>query len=194
MPRNRLKGRGHWLIAAVLVGATLAGCNQDQAGPTSPSPSASASASPSPSNTPAPSSSPSLDAGDRAAADAATAFMQMKERIRSNPSEKVELIYTVARGATAEKWSATLFDDRVAGRRQTGEFVLTLQHVEPGTSARQRLVSMCVDSTDVNLLDKDGKSLSNKDNPQKVVTVFTVDQDAKTFKWYVTKDEVTETC
>lgn len=194
MPVNGLRVRGRWIMAAVVVCVGLAGCTGEQAGPSvAPEPTITTRTR-SATITPTPSSTPRLNSGDQAAADAATAFMRMKEKLRSDPSTKIELLYSVARDASAEKWSKALFNDRVARRRQTGSFDLTLEGVVAGTSARQRVVSMCVDSTDVNLLDKDGKSLSNKDNPQRVVTVFTVDQDAKTFVWYVTKDEVTETC
>jgi ribosomal protein L24 len=53
-------------------------------------------------------------------------------------------------------------------------------------------VTACIDASNVNLVDKNGKSVVPPEGPRRVSYDYTVEQDQQ--KWYVIKEKVTETC
>lgn len=188
-------------LAAVVAVVVMGGCTRPPASQPSPgattaptSAPVSPSVSPSPPPSPATSASPSMSAGQRAAVAKVTEYNRVIERLSSDPRTSLDEISTVARGDAAFQWQDWISRDRLAGNRMTGTFVLTYVKADPGKDAREWLVTMCVDSTAVTMLDKNGKSISNKSNPQRVLTRFTVQQDPGINEWFVTQDEVTGQC
>lgn len=184
-----------YLGAVVLaLGLFAAGCTksepQPQPTPTPPSTSQSATASPSPTLTP----TPTIPASEAAAIARARGYVAMLDKLSSNPKANLDELSTVARGKAADKWRQILLDDRSVGHRQTGSTKLTLVSAKVGSSDQRWVVTMCLDVSGVDVVDRDGKSVVAKNRPDRVRDVLTVDQDTSSSKWFVTQDKVTGTC
>jgi hypothetical protein len=65
--------------------------------------------------------------------------------------------------------------------------VITIKSTEPGGSARQWLVSGCLDVTRLDVVDKAGQSTLEHTGGINHI-VYTVDQDPTTLRWYVTDE------
>lgn len=180
------------LVAVVLAfGAFAAGCAKSEPPQPTPTPSStsqSATASPSPTPTPTPTAS------EAAAIARARGYAAMLDKLSSNPKANLDELSTVARGKAADKWRQIILDDRSAGHRQTGSTKLTLISAKAGSSDQQWVVTMCLDVSGVDVVDRDGKSVVTKNRPDRVRDVLTVQQDTSSSRWYVTQDEVTGTC
>jgi hypothetical protein len=179
-----------YLGAVVLaLGLLAGGCAKSEPPQPTPPPS-----SPSQSPTASPSATPTIPASGAAAITRVNSYVAMLDRLSSNPKANLDQLSTVARSKAADKWRQIILDDRSAGHRQTGTTKLTVVSAKGGSSAQQWVVTMCLDVSNVDVVDRDGKSVVSKNRPDRVRDVLTVDQDTSSSRWYVTQDEVTGTC
>lgn len=178
------------LGAIVLALGLLAfGCTKTE--PQQPTPPPSTAAQPTSSS---PSPTLTVPASEAAAIARGRAYVAMVDKLRSNPKANLDQLSTVARGKAADNWRRILLNDRSAGHRQTGTTKLSLLSAKAGTSDQQWVVTMCLDVSEVDILDRNGKSVVAKNRPDRVRDVLTVDQDTSSSQWYVTQDAVTATC
>jgi hypothetical protein len=161
----------------VLAAAVLTGCT----GSTSasfPTPTMSAtSASP----------TPTLSEGQKAANGTVVKYRALIDELRAQYKPDLIPLLEVSGGAAYEKWRYTIQEDFVNGYHQTGVAVLTINSTDPGTSVQQWLVSGCLDVTRVDIVDKNGKTTMAHPGGINKVT-YTVDQDPKSLRWYVTNE------
>ena len=179
------------LLSAVVLALGLlpAGCAKSEPPQPTPTPS-----SASQSTTASPRVTPTISASEAAAVARAKGYAAMLDKLSSNPKSNLDELSTVARGKAADKWRQILLDDRGAGHRQTGSTKLTLISAKVGSSNQRWAVTMCLDVSGVDVVDRDGKSVVAKNRPDRVRDVLTVDQDTSSSKWFVTQDKVTGTC
>ena len=161
----------------VLAAAVLAGCTGSTSTP-SPTPSVVASTT---------SPTPTLSEGQKAANDTVIKYRALIDELRSQDMPDSARLATVARDSAYEKWTRVLQDDFVNGYHQTGVAVITIRSTDPGASARQWLVSGCLDVTKLDVVDKSGKTTLEHPGGTNHVT-YSVDQDPTTLKWYVTNE------
>lgn len=179
-----------YLGAVVLsLGLITGGCTKSEPPPVTPPPSTAAQPTSS-----SPSATPTIPPAEAAAIARAKGYVAMLDKLSSNSKANLDELSTVARGKAADKWRQIILDDRSAGHRQTGSTKLTLISAKAGSSDQQWVVTMCLDVSGVDVVDRDGKSVVTKNRPDRVRDVLTVDQDTSSSKWFVTQDKVTGTC
>ena len=69
-----------------------------------------------------------------------------------------------------------------------------MQGTAPGSDARQWIVTLCIDSSGVDVVDATGTSVVDKSAPSRSTGIYTVTQDPTMFGWFVTSYEVSGTC
>jgi hypothetical protein len=159
--------RRHWRVqgATLIVVCVLCvtACTREVAMP-SPSPVASASEAP-------------LFASDEEALDAARTtyerFMEVSEAILSSGGAGAERIDDLVVPEIAEREKASYLASAADGRTLTGRSSISaavLQHFEPHASANGRIVTIyvCVDFSDVDVLDRDGNSTVLASRPPRI--------------------------
>jgi hypothetical protein len=161
----------------VLAAAVLAGCTGSTSTP-SPTPTVIASTA---------SPTPTLSEGQKAADDVVVKYRALIDELRAQYKPDLIPLLEVSGGAAYEKWRYTIQEDFVNGYHQTGVAVLTINSTDPGTSVQQWLVSACLDVTRVDIVDKNGKTTMAHPGGINKVT-YTVDQDSKSLRWYVTNE------
>lgn len=184
-----LRRQQHLGAALLMLGLLAAGCTKSEPPQPTPTPS-----SASQSATASPSVTPTIPTSEAATVARAKGYVAMLDKLSSNPKANLDELSTVARGKAADKWRQILLDDRSAGHRQTGSTKLTLISAKVGSSDQRWTVTMCLDVSGVDVVDRDGKSVVAKNRPDRVRDVLTVDQDTSSSKWFVTQDKVTGTC
>ena len=130
---------------------------------------------------------PTLSEGQMAANDTVVKYRALIDQLRAQYKPDISQLLTVSRGAAYDKWGYTLQEDFVNGYHQTGVAVITIRSTDPGASARQWLVSGCLDVTKLDVVDKSGKTTLQHPGGINHVT-YSVDQDPTTLKWYVTNE------
>lgn len=180
------------VLACGLAGLLLAGCGTPNQ-TTSPSPTP-VQSSQTPTPTPTPSPTPTLSSDEQAAVDAAQAALALYDRLAADPASGIDEMVTVARDSAYLTWATWLAQYRGNGWVGTGAQSSTVLGTEPGVDARQWIVTLCVDSSQTDMLDKDGNSVVNREAPPTVVGVYTVTQDPSSFDWFVTEFRTGGTC
>jgi hypothetical protein len=141
-----------------------------------------------PTPSPSPSPSPSLTADEldlKGAEAAAVAYQDLLDELSRNPDlERLDEAYLVARDVAAEG-----FRDDVAAyvrdqEREVGEVGLEILDSTKNTDGTWT-VDTCMDLTDLDVLDKDGKSLVLPDREDRYVMHYIVSKDLKELKFYV---------
>ncbi len=122
-----------------------------------------------------------------AANDTVIKYRALVDQLRQQYMPDVSQLLAFSRGAAYDKWGYTLQEDFVNGWHQTGVAVITIKSTEPGGSARQWLVSGCLDVTRLDVVDKAGQSTLEHTGGINHI-VYTVDQDPTTLRWYVTDE------
>jgi len=164
-------------VLLVLAAVVLGGCTPSTSA-SSPTPAVSVtSASP----------TPTLSEGQKAANDVVIKYRALIDELRSKDMPDSARLATVARDTAYEKWTRVLQDDFVNGYHQTGGAVITIKSTDPGASARQWLVSGCLDVTKLDIVDKSGKTTLQHPGGINHV-IYSVDQDPTTLRWYVTNE------
>ena len=157
--------------------------------PSTPTPSVSATLTPTPSPAPTPST-----ASEQAAVDTVVSYLEVLDKLGSDPESDLNELNTVATGQALAQWQHDLMQYRVQGWRQVGEQTSTFVGSTPGSSAAQWFIRMCVDVSGLDVLDAEGISVRPSDGSARVLTEFEVDHQAANDTWYVATDEVKETC
>lgn len=159
------------------MAAALAGCTGSTSAP-SPTPTAVVSSA---------SPTPTLSEGQKAANDTVIKYRALIDELRAQYKPDISQLLTVSRGAAYDKWGYTLQEDFVNGYHQTGVAVVNITSTDPGTSAKQWVVSGCLDVTRLDIVDKNGNmAMTHPGGINRVA--YTVDQDATSLKWYVTNE------
>ena len=189
------KGRCAWVTSVGLaLSMALVGCSgstevDSTPTPSTPTPSVSATLTPTPSPAPTPST-----ASEQAAVDTVVSYLEVLDKLGSDPESDLNELNTVATGQALAQWQHDLMQYRVQGWRKVGRQVPAFVGSTPGSSASQWFVKMCIDISEVDLLDATGTSVKSPDNPSRVLTEFQVDHQLANDTWYVATDEVKETC
>lgn len=178
------------VLTGVLAALVLAGCGTpNQATSPSPTPAQSTATS-----TPSQSPTPTLSSDEQAAVDTAEAALALYDRLAADPMADVGELTTVARDSAYLTWARRLSDYRAQGWVKTGTTVRELVGTSPGVDARQWIVTFCIDSSGVDVVDAAGDSVVDKSAPARTTGIYTVTQDPTIFDWFVTAYEVTGTC
>jgi ribosomal protein L24 len=182
-------GRFAGCVLALSLIAGLVSCSEPDPQPsTSPIPAAS---SPSPSRTASP--TPSADEQNlREAERAVFRFWRVIDRLSADPNSDLTQLTTVSRGAVAAQWARNINQYRFDRVKAEGR--VDVRDVAAKQSKKDDVykVTACIDASNVNLVDKNKRSVVPPEGPRRVSYDYTVEQDQK--KWYVVKEKVTETC
>ena len=176
-------------LASALVTLLLVGCGTQNQTP-SPSPTPTQSTTSSTPQTP----TPTLSADEQAAVEAAQAALALYDRLAADPTADVGELTTVARDSAYLTWASWLTEYRGNGWVGRGTQSSTLLSTEPGSDSRQWIVTLCVDNSQTDMVDRDGNSVVNRDAPPRTVGVYTLTQDPSMFGWFVTAFESAGTC
>jgi hypothetical protein len=167
----------------------LVSCSEPDPQPGTPvSPVAS---SPTPSTTASPTPS-AHEQNLREAERAVSRFWSVIDRLSADPDSDLTQLTTVSRGSVAAQWSRNINQYRFDRVKAEGR--VDVREVVAKQSKKDNLykVTACIDASNVNLVDKNGKSVVPPEGPRRVSYDYTVEQDQQ--KWYVIKEKVTETC
>lgn len=176
-------------LASALVTLLLVGCGTQNQTP-SPSPTPTQSTTSSTPQTP----TPTLSADEQAAVEAAQAALALYDRLAADPTADVGELTTVARDSAYLTWASWLTEYRGNGWVGRGTQSSTLLSTEPGSDSRQWIVTLCVDNSQTDMVDRDGNSVVNRDAAPRTVGVYTLTQDPSMFGWFVTAFESAGTC
>lgn len=174
----KITARHFSVTTAVLLFAVATSCAQspDGTGPTT---------KPDPSST-APTSASPESQEDRAAAnaeDAVRAYFKAVDELQQDPNKDLEGLSKVAVGVQLNAQNLSLEQLRKAGRHQTGDTVIaevkvqsvSLDNSDPKAGKVPTVtVDACWDVGDVDVVDKNGKSVVSPDRPDDGWTRFTV--------------------
>jgi hypothetical protein len=176
------------VMAAVVV-VCLAGCSNPGA---QPSPLPTPVASPVvPSRTASP--SPSLEEVNlRNAERAVHRFWGVIDRLSADPSSDLTVLTSVSRGPVAAQWARNINQYRFDHVKAEGRVALRDVMARQSKDDDLYTVTACIDASQVNLVDKNGKSVVPPEGPRRVSYDYTVEKDGK--EWYVTEEKVTKTC
>ena len=170
-------------VLLVLASAVLGGCTPSTSA-SSPTPAVSVTSAP---------PTPTLSDGQKAANYTVVKYRALIDELRQQYKPDVARLSTLSRGAAYEKWRYTLQDDFVNGYHQVGTTSVAIVTTDPGATSQQWIVNGCLDTSQTDIVDKYGKTTLT--TPEgKVKVVYTVDQDATSLSWFVTKDEVKGSC
>ena len=177
-------------MAAVLMSA---GCSRDSnaSSPTPSPPSPTVSATPTPSASPSPTPS---TVSERAAVDGVIHFLDVLDKLSADPESDLDELNTVATGNALAQWQRNIMQYRIDGWRQVGQQGPEFLGSTPGSSASEWFISMCIDVSDVDVLDAAGESVVDAGAPTRIQTDFRVDQQTTNNQWYVAEAEATGTC
>lgn len=189
MSINQVRGA---LVCGLLLIATA--CQTTTVPPPTPSatppPSTPTTSRTTPSATPTPSPSASP------AEVSVRGFWSTVDEIASTTSAPPALdkLAVYGRGQAFEAWSGIVMQAYGRGEHQVGKTVILTSVAKPGATATQMVVTVCLDTSGVDVVDKDGKSLKSPDAAGRTTAVHTVEQDPKDSRWYVTTYEGRRGC
>jgi hypothetical protein len=147
--------------------------------------------SPAPSRTASP--TPSADEQNlREAERAVSRFWRVIDRLSADPDSDLTELTTVSRGSVAAQWARSINQDRYDRVRSTGNVVVRNATAKLSKQRNVFDVTACIDVSEVNVTDKDGKSVVPADRPDQVGYDYAVEMDRQ--KWYVVKEKVNGTC
>jgi hypothetical protein len=128
----------------------------------------------------------------REAERAVSRFWGVIDRLSADPDSDLTKLTTVSRGSVAAQWARNINQDRYDGVRSTGNVVV--RNATAKLSEQQNVfdVAACIDVSNVNITDKDGKSVVPAERPARVRYDYAVEMDR--LKWYVVKEKVNGTC
>ena len=91
-------------------------------------------------------------------------------------------------------WSGIVMQAYGRGEHQVGKTVVLSSSLKPGATATESVVTACLDTSAVDVVDKDGKSLKNPNAVGRTTVIHTVQQDRSDGRWYVTTYEGRQGC
>lgn len=182
-------------VAAVAVIATLlvTGCDQGTGEPT-PSPTAtSATPTVAPTTpTPTPTALTPEEEDLRGAEQAVVALEALTDQLGQDFTRRLDELYTVSRDQTVDTRIQILNLQRVNGQTQIGNSVVEDIQVTKNAEGLWDATA-CLDTSGVNVVDKDGKSVVNPDGPARVKYRYLIEKGSDG-GFYVIEDEAVETC
>ena len=181
-----------WVLVVLAATVVLGGCNNsDGTTPTvtaSPTPS-SATTSPSASSS-ATKSETAAERDKRLAGEAVARYLAVIDDLAANPDKSVNLIDPIARDQARAQSRVRLATYAEKGWVQTGE--VSVSDVKVTTSDGKAFnVVACVDVTEVDFLDEQGKSQVSPDRPDRQKITYGVTKTSDGF--FVTDDPLTGT-
>lgn len=184
--------RGATATVALVSAIVLSACGPDappQEASVSPTATMSLTASPSPS--PSPSTKPTDSTSPQARAQAAVVqYWAMLDKLASNPSASLTDLSAVARGDARTQWQQILTKRRGQQYVQTGS-VRVENATAQSTAGGRWDVTACLDVTEVNVVDKDGKSVRGT-GPERLEYSYVVERDGEGY--FVTDEKVVAEC
>lgn len=122
---------------------------------------------------------------------AVTRFYEVLDQVATDDEVSLNALHEVAAGDLVDQRLQTYQQYRVAGVRQTGRTkVGEVSSVTGGAGAFE--VTVCVDRSDVDLLDPQGKSIISADSPRRVVHQFGIREVGGSLR--AVQDEAISTC
>jgi hypothetical protein len=181
-----------WLVTCVLtvsIAAWLSSCSNAEPPPgISPIP---APSSPSPSSIA--SNSPSAEELNLHKAERAVArFWRVIDRLSADPDSDLTELTTVSRGPVAAQWAKNINQYRFDQVKAEGRVAVRDVVAKQSKDDDLYKVTACIDASEVNLVDENGKSVVPPEGPRRVSYDYTVENDQQ--KWYVIEEKVTKTC
>lgn len=167
--RDRIAGAAVMLGAVVLASA----CNDSEPAPTPSETTTTSSPSPSTSTT---STTPPLTPADedlRSAKGTIARYWAVLDELAADPKKSLELVTTVARDQAAAQSRSTLGTYQAKGWTLTGQTSVTAPTATT-KDGKTFAVSACVDVSNVNIVDKNGKSVVRTGRPDQQRYAYTV--------------------
>jgi len=181
--RRRLSSACSATLASVLLIGGLAGCDPaDPAPPPSPPPGSSptpAASTPAPTPTPTPSPSPTSQKEKEEAAikQAVLDYYAISNKISMDPESDPDLLRQVAAGSLLETDLGAMKEWRAKGWRSTKAVKIRNLEVRSIESRPNRATAVyCIDSTGVDVLDRDGESQVVEGRPNHFPSVATLER------------------
>lgn len=170
-------------LASALI---CAGCTQPSATPAESTTTTATSTPPLAKTTTPPALTPEQQ-DQKDAEQAVTNLIGVVNTVGTNPDETLDQLATVARGKSLDFWRDSRFRQRVLKRNQVGEMSVV---TSPATVAADNTfqVPACLDVSQVDVVDENGKSIVLPDRVPKSAYTYTVD---KTPDGFFVVDEVT---
>ena len=128
----------------------------------------------------------------REAERAVSRFWSVIDRLSADPDSDLTELTTVSRGSVAAQWARNINKDRYDRVRSTGNVVVRNATAKLSKQRNVFDVTACIDVSNVNITDKDGKSVVPADRPARVRYNYAVEMDR--LKWYVVEEKVNGTC
>ncbi|WP_404348501.1 hypothetical protein LG324_13010 [Phycicoccus jejuensis] len=179
-------------LALIAAGLLLSACTDTAGTDQTPPPSTQGSSATPSSASPTPSESAStLDKDAQAAADAVENWVAVVDRFGANRDLDLSKLYQYARDDALNQTYSDLTAYREKGWTQTGKFSLEVLSSSKNKSG-DWVVMVCQDGSQVDVVDKSGKSVRNPDAAERVKFRYTVQKDGSTL--YVTGRKAIETC
>ena len=183
---------GATAIAVLIVAAA---CQTTTTPSASPSPSAMSSPSVSattPSPTPTPTPSPSASPAETSVRGFWATLDEIAAATDAPPQINKLAIY--GRDSAFTLWSGIVMRAYGRGEHQVGKTVILTSTTKTGATATQVIVTVCLDTSGVDVVDKDGKSMKSPNAVGRSTAVHSVEQDLKDGRWYVMTYEGRQGC
>jgi len=128
----------------------------------------------------------------RKAEGAVARFWRVINRLSADPDSDLTELTTVSRGSVAAQWAKNINQYRFDQVKAEGRVVVRDVMAKQSKDDNLYKVTSCIDASNVDLVDKNGKSVVSPKGPRQVTYDYTVEKDQQ--KWYVIDEKVTETC
>lgn len=176
------------LTSALVAALLLVGCTggDPEGTDTTSETSSSSTSSSSSSSTSEPTSAPTAD--QSTSTGAVVAFVEMGDELSRSTKGDMTDLSQVSRGEARKDKMQTLSFYRSKGWRAKGKTVL--DDLRQSSSTKDKAsVSVCVDYSELDVVDESGESVVTADRQERVLHRYTVERDAKTDNWFVTAIE-----
>jgi hypothetical protein len=128
----------------------------------------------------------------RKAEEAVIRFWRVIDRLSADPESDLTRLTTVARGSVAAQWARNINQYRFDQVKAEGRVTVRDATARESKDENFYKVTACIDASNINLVDKSGKSVVPLRGPRRVSYDYTVEKDKQ--QWYVIKEKVTKTC
>lgn len=183
------------VLGTLALGAT-AGCtggaDPEATTPTSSTPTATHS-KPSPSTTTSRTSTATRQGeGDlRGVRHTVVKFSRLTDELAMNPKASLDRLATLSRGQSNTQWTQILTNYRRKDWKQVGSTSVEVTGARAQGDSRF-VATACLDVSEVNLIDKHGKSVVATNRPPRVAYRYTIQKAGSDY--FITKDKALRTC
>jgi len=176
---------------ALLAALLMTGCDRGTEDPT-PSPTANSATPTVAPTTPTPTALTPEEEDLRGAEQAVVALEAMTDQLGQDFTRRLDELYTVSRDQTVDTRIQILNMQRVQRQTQIGDSVV--EDIQVAKNAEGLWdATACLDTSGVNVVDQDGKSVVNPDGPSRVKYRYLIEKGSDG-GFYVIEDEAVETC